>query len=243
MRTLGLIGGMSWESTTHYYQLLNRLVRDRTGPMHSAELVLWSVDFGPIAAMQAAGDWAGAAAAMVEAAQRVEGAGARALLICANTMHRMADEVQAAISIPLIHVADATAAAIRAAGVQRPLLLATRYTMEQDFYRGRLARHGVEALIPGEADRLELHRIIFDELVQGELSPSSKAAMLAMIDEARRERSVDGVILGCTEFGLLIKPEDLELPAFDTAAIHAEAGVAFSLAGQEAGGAHATTRL
>ena len=231
MKTLGLIGGMSWESTTHYYQLLNRMARDRLGAMHSAALVLWSVDFGPIAAMQAAGDWAGATAVMVETARRLEGAGAEALLICANTMHRMADEVQAAIAIPLIHVADATAAAVRAAGVQRPLLLATRYTMEQDFYRDRLARRGVDALIPDEADRLELHRIIFDELVQGELRPASKAAMLAMIETARRERGVDGVILGCTEFGLLIRPDDLALPAFDTAVIHAEAGMAFALAG------------
>ena len=231
MKTLGLIGGMSWESTTHYYQLLNRMARDRLGAMHSAPLVLWSVDFGPIAAMQAAGDWAGATAVMVETARRIEGAGAEALLICANTMHRMADEVQAAIGIPLIHVADATAAAIRAAGVQRPLLLATRFTMEQAFYRDRLARRGVDALIPEETDRLELHRIIYEELVQGELRPSSKAAMLAMIEDARRDRGVDGVILGCTEFGLLIKPDDLELPVFDTAVIHAEAGVAFALAG------------
>jgi aspartate racemase len=231
MKTLGLIGGMSWESTAHYYQLLNRMARDRLGVMHSAPLVLWSVDFGPIAAMQAAGDWAGATAAMVETARRVEGAGAEALLICANTMHRMADEVQAAIAIPLIHVADATAAAVRAAGVRRPLLLATRFTMEQDFYRDRLARHGVEALIPDEADRLVLHRIIFDELVQGELRPGSKAAMLDMIEAARLRRGVDGVILGCTEFGLLIKPGDLDLPAFDTAAIHAEAGMAFALGG------------
>ena len=231
MKTLGLIGGMSWESTTHYYQLLNRMARDRLGAMHSAPLVLWSVDFGPIAAMQAAGDWAGATAVMVETARRIEGAGAEALLICANTMHRMADEVQAAIGIPLIHVADATAAAIRAAGVQRPLVLATRFTMEQAFYRDRLARRGVDALIPEETDRLELHRIIYEELVQGELRPSSKAAMLAMIEAARRDRSIDGVILGCTEFGLLIKPDDLELPVFDTAVIHAEAGVAFALAG------------
>jgi len=230
MKTLGLIGGMSWESTTHYYQLLNRMARDRLGVMHSAPLVLWSVDFGPIAAMQAAGDWTGATAVMVETARRIEGAGAEALLICANTMHKMADEVQAAINIPLIHVADATAAAIRAAGVRRPLLLATRFTMEQDFYRDRLARGGVDALIPDEADRRELHRIIYDELVQGELRPSSKAAMLAMIQTTRRERGVDGVILGCTEFGLLIRPGDLTLPMFDTAAIHAEAGISFALA-------------
>ena len=231
MKTLGLIGGMSWESTTHYYQLLNRMARDRLGPMHSAALILWSVDFGPIAEMQARGDWAGATAVMVEAARRLEGAGAQGLLICANTMHRMADEVPAAISIPLIHVADVTAAAVRAAGVQRSLLLATRYTMEQGFYRNRLARHGVEALIPDHADRDRLHRIIFEELVQGVLDPGSKVAMLNMIEAARRDRGVDGVILGCTEFGLLIRPGDLDLPVFDTAEIHAEAGMAFALEG------------
>ena len=229
MKTLGLIGGMSWESTTHYYQLLNRLARDRLGGRHSAELVMWSVDFAPIADMQAAGDWAAATVVMIDAARRLELAGAKALLICANTMHRMAGEVQAAISIPLIHVADATAAAITAAAVKRPLLLATRYTMEQAFYRDRLASLGVEALIPDEADRLELHRIIFDELVQGLFEPRSKAAMLGMIAAARLRRGVDGVILGCTEFGLLLQPGDIDLPVFDTAAIHAAAGIDFAL--------------
>ena len=231
MKTLGLIGGMSWESTTHYYQLLNRMARDRLGPMHSAALILWSVDFAPMAEMQARGDWPAATAVIVDAARRLEGAGAEALLICANTMHRMAGQVQAAISIPVIHVADALAMEIHAAGVRRPLLLATRYTMEQDFYRDRLALRGVEALIPAEPDRLELHRIIYDELVQGVLDPGSKAAMLGMIEQARSQRDVDGVILGCTEFGLLIKPDDLDVPAFDTAEIHAKAGMAFALEG------------
>ncbi len=231
MKTLGLIGGMSWESTLVYYQLLNRMTRERLGGTHSAPLILWSVDFAPIAVMQAEGRWDDATAILVAAAQRLEQAGAEGLLICANTMHRMADEVQAAVSIPLIHVADATAAAIRAAGVQRPLLLATRYTMEQDFYCDRLAAAGVHATIPGEADRNRLQSIIFDELIQGRFEPASKAAMLAMIDHARQGQGTDGVILGCTEFGLLIRAEDLDLPVFDTAVIHAEAAIAFALAG------------
>ncbi len=229
MKTLGLIGGMSWESTLVYYQLLNRMTRERLGGTHSAPLILWSLDFAPIAVMQSEGRWDDATAVLVDAARRLERAGAEGLLICANTMHRMADEVQAAISIPLIHVADATAAAIRAAGVERPVLLATRYTMEQAFYRDRLAASGVQASIPGEADRDRLQSIIFDELIQGRFEPASGAAMLAMIDHAKG-KGTDGVILGCTEFGLLIRPEDLDLPVFDTAVIHAEAAISFSLA-------------
>ena len=229
MRTLGLIGGMSWESTVVYYQLLNRMVRERLGRSHSAPLILWSVDFEPMTHLQAAGEWDQATAVLADAAQRLEQAGAQALLICANTMHLMADEVQAAVSIPVIHVADATAAMIRAAGLRRPLLLATRYTMEKPFYRERLARRGVEALIPGEADRPRLHAIIFEELVRGVFNPASKAAMLQIIETGRREQGADGVILGCTEFGLLLSSDDLDLPVFDTAAIHASAGVDFAL--------------
>ena len=229
MRTLGLIGGMSWESTVVYYQLLNRMVRERLGRSHSAPLILWSVDFEPMTHLQAAGEWDQATAVLADAAQRLEQAGAQALLICANTMHLMADEVQAAVSIPVIHIADATAAMIRAAGLRRPLLLATRYTMEKPFYRERLARRGVEALIPGEADRARLHAIIFEELVRGVFNPASKAAMLQIIETGRREQGADGVILGCTEFGLLLSSDDLDLPVFDTAAIHASAGVDFAL--------------
>ncbi len=229
MRTLGLIGGMSWESTAVYYQLLNRMVRERLGASHSAPMILWSVDFEPMTHMQAAGEWDQATSVLKDAALRLEQAGAQALLICANTMHMMADEVQAAVSIPLIHVADATAATIGAAGVKRPLLLATRYTMEKPFYRERLARRGVNALIPEPADRDRLHVIIFEELVRGVISPASKTAMLQIIDTGRREQGADGVILGCTEFGLLLTSDDLDLPVFDTAAIHARAGVDFAL--------------
>jgi aspartate racemase len=229
LKTLGLIGGMSWESTTLYYQLLNRIARERLGGHHSAQLVIWSVDFAPIARMQAAGLWDEATAAMVDAARRLERAGAEAIVICANTMHRMADDVAAAVSPPLLHVADATAAKIRAVGVRRPLLLATRFTMEQDFYRARLKKNGVEALIPSEPDRARLHSIIFDELVQGRFKMASKDALVAMTESAVRGEGADGVILGCTEFGLLVKPEDLPVPVFDTAEIHARAAMDFAL--------------
>jgi aspartate racemase len=229
VKTLGLIGGMSWESTTLYYQLLNRMARDRLGGHHSARLVLWSVDFAPIARMQAAGLWDEASAAMVDAARRLERAGAEAIVICANTMHRMADDVAAAVSAPLLHVADATAGAIRAAGVRRPLLLATRFTMEQGFYRERLQRNGVEPLIPAEPDRIRLQSIIYDELVQGRFKLASKEAMVAMVERAVRAERADGVILGCTEFGLLVKPDDLPIAVFDTAEIHAKAAMDFAL--------------
>ena len=231
MKTLGLIGGMSWESTALYYQLLNRMAREALGGQHSAKLVLWSVDFAPIAAMQSAGLWDEATVEMVEAARRLQHAGAEAIVICANTMHRMADEVAAAVSLPLIHVADATAASIRAAGVRRPLLLATRYAMEQPFYRDRLRRRGVDCVIPAEPDRARLQSIIFDELVQGRFKLASKAALVAMSESAVRGDRVDGIILGCTELGLLLRPEDLPAPMFDTTEIHARAAMDFALAG------------
>jgi aspartate racemase len=230
MKTIGLIGGMSWESTTLYYQMLNRMARERLGGQHSAKLVLLSLDFAPIAAMQAAGLWDEATAIMVDAAKRLEGAGAEVVLICANTMHRMADDVSVSIGVPLLHVADATAAAVSAAGVRRPLLLATRYTMEQPFYRERMRRSGVEALIPAEPDRAKLHGIIYDELVQGRFKLSSKEAVVAITESAARGDGADGVILGCTEFGLLVQAEDLPVPMFDTTEIHAKAAMDFALA-------------
>ena len=226
MKTLGLLGGMSAESTTLYYQELNRLVRERLGGLHSAQLLLWSVDFAGIAEMQAAGDWDGAGAVLAEAARRLEGAGAQAILICANTMHLVADQVQAAVRVPVIHIADATADAVKAAGCSRPLLLATRFTMEKDFYRGRLAARGIEAVVPDQADRDRLHAIIYDELCQGVVAPVSKAEVLAMIAKAP---AADCVIFGCTEIGLLLSPADLAVPVVDTALVHAAAGVAFAL--------------
>jgi aspartate racemase len=229
MKTLGLIGGMSWESTTLYYQHLNRMARDRLGGQHSASLVMVSVDFAPIAGMQAAGLWDEAATAMIDAALRLERAGAEALVICANTMHRVAEDVAAAISIPLIHVADATARAVVAGAVSRPLLLATRYTMEQSFYRERLRRRGVNAVIPSEPDRARLQSIIYDELVQGLVKLSSKDAVVEIVESAMRGEGADGVILGCTEFALLVQPDDLPAPVFDTTEIHARAAMDFAL--------------
>jgi aspartate racemase len=230
MKTLGLIGGMSWESTAVYYELLNRLARERLGGQHSAKLVLWSIDFAPMAALQSAGLWDEATAIMIDAARRLERAGAEAILICANTMHRMADEVAAAVGVPLLHVADALARDIAASGAKRPLLLATRYTMEQSFYRDRLRRGGVEVVIPPERDRARLHAIIFDELVRGKFKLASKEALVAIVERCRRTDGVDAVILGCTEFGLLVKPEDLPAPTFDTTELHAKAAIDFAFA-------------
>ena len=229
MKTIGLIGGMSWESTIVYYRLLNRLARERLGGLHSAELLLWSFDFAEIEALQAAGDWDGATARMVDVARRVEAGGAACLLICTNTMHRMAPQVQAAIDIPLLHIADATAEAIGRTSVSRPLLLATRYTMEQDFYKGRLAdRHGITVRVPDEAGRALVHDVIYDELCRGIVSPASKTRYLELIDR-ECAAGADGVIFGCTEVGLLIGLEDLAVPAFDTTRLHAEAALDFAL--------------
>ena len=230
MKTLGLIGGMSWESTAVYYRLLNQMTRERLGGSHSASLILWSVDFEPITLMQAEGRWDEAAAILVDAARRLEQAGAEALMICANTMHRMAEEVRAAVGIPLIHIADATADAVLATEVRRPLLLGTRYSMEQPFYRERLAERGLDVTIPGEVDRARLQRMIYEELVRGIVNPQSKAALLQIVG-AERARGADGVILGCTEFGMLVGPGDIHVPTFDTTQIHAEAGLAFALGG------------
>ncbi|HEY9236887.1 MULTISPECIES: aspartate/glutamate racemase family protein [Phenylobacterium] len=227
MRTVGLLGGMSAESTTLYYQVMNRLVRERLGGLHSIQLVMWSVDFAPIAQMQADGEWEAAGAVLADAARRLQAAGAEAIMIGANTMHLVADQVQAAISVPLIHIADATAMQVKAGGCSRPLLLATRFTMEKPFYRERLASQGVEALIPGEADRERLHAIIYDELCQGVIRPDSKAEVLAMIE---RSPGADSVVFGCTEVGLLLSPQDVDRPVVDTALAHAKAGVDFALA-------------
>jgi aspartate racemase len=228
VKTLGLLGGMSWESSTLYYQHLNRMARAALGGQHSAELLIWSCDFAPIAAMQAAGEWERAGAVLADAARRLQAAGAEAILIGANTMHKLASQVEAAISVPLIHVADATAAAIKAAGVERPLLLATAFTMEQDFYRDRLAANGVVTRVPGADERSRLHRIIFEELIQGRFEPASKAAVIAMTERAAAA-GADSVIFGCTEITLLVSQSDLSIPVFDTTEIHARAAMDFAL--------------
>jgi aspartate racemase len=228
MRTLGLIGGMSAESTTVYYQTLNRLVRERLGGLHSAELVLWSVDFAPIAELQVADDWAETGRLLADAARRLEGAGAQAILICANTMHLNAPQVQAATSVPLIHIGDATAAALKVLGVTKALLLGTRFTMEKPFYAERLEAAGLGVLTPPKTERDRLHAIIYDELVVGVITEASKAAVLTMID-AGRAAGADGIIFGCTEIGLLLDPAQMPLPTVDTAIAHCEAAVDFAL--------------
>jgi aspartate racemase len=230
-KVIGLIGGMSWESSAEYYRLINETVRARLGGYRSARCLMWSFDFGEIEALQHAGRWDEAAAELVAAARRLERGGADFVVICTNTMHRMADEVQAAIGLPLLHIADPTAARIRAAGLHRVGLLGTAFTMEQDFYKGRLAeRHGLDVLVPDADDRAEVHRVIYEELVQGRALPASREAYRAIIARLVA-RGAQAVILGCTEIMLLVRPEDSPVPLFDTTALHAEAAVEFALAG------------
>ena len=229
MRTLGLIGGMTWHSTIDYYRLINEGVQARLGGAHSAALVMLSVDFGPIEDMQGRGDWAGMGKLMGEWARRLEAAGAEGLVICANTMHRLADSVAGAVSIPIIHIADATAGAITKKGLATVGLLGTRYTMELDFYRGRLEKaHGLKVLIPDEPGRTSIHDIIYKELAQGIVREESRRAYITVIRELER-RGAQGVILGCTEIPLLIKAADSPIPVFDTTALHAAAAVDFAL--------------
>jgi len=230
-KVIGLLGGMSWESSAEYYRIINEAVRERLGGLHSARCLMWSFDFATVEALQHAGRWDDATALMIDAARRLERGGADFILICTNTMHRMADAVQAAIGIPILHIADPTAERIKAAGLRRIGLLGTAFTMEQDFYKGRLARqHGLEVLVPEEADRATVHRIIYDELVQGRVEPASRAAYREIIARLV-DRGAEAVILGCTEIMLLVKPEDSNVPQFDTTAIHAEVAVERALAG------------
>ena len=231
MKTIGLIGGMSWESTVIYYQLLNRMARERLGGLHSAKLLLWSFDFAEIEQFQASGDWKAAADAMVSAARNVENGGADCIVICTNTMHKLAGDVIAATRIPLIHIADATASAINHQGSQRPLLLATRYTMEQDFYKGHLSsEHGIEAVIPDDDGRTIVHDVIYDELCQGLVKQVSKQKYLDVVKHARDTAGIDSIIFGCTEVGLLIQQDDFDIPTFDTTELHAKAALDFALA-------------
>jgi aspartate racemase len=230
MKTLGLIGGTSWESTSLYYTALNRLARDRLGGLHSAPLLLRSVDFAPLSDLMARDDWASVAARMVGWARDLEAAGARAVLICSNTLHRTAPQVRAAVGVPLIDVADAAARSVRAAGGRKALLLGTRFTMEAAFYRDALARSGLVAVAPPPAAREALHRIIFEELTLGKVLAGSRLAVLDMARTARREQGVDSVILGCTELAMLAAPGDYELPAVDTVEAHAAAAMDFAMA-------------
>ncbi len=220
MKTIGLIGGMSWESTVTYYQQLNRLVKEKLGGLHSARIVLYSVEFEEIEACQSAGDWDRSAAILSDAARALERAGAELILICTNTMHKVYPQIQAAVKVPLLHIADATADALEGAGISTVALLGTKYTMCQDFYKQKLIDRGIEVLIPGEADVELVNRVIFDELCLGVQNTASKAEFLRIIEDLTA-RGAQGVILGCTEIGLLIGQADTSLPVFDTTLIHA----------------------
>ena len=230
MKTIGLIGGMSWESSLLYYQIINQTVKERLGGLHSAQCLMWSFDFAEIEHLQAAGDWASATRRMVEAARALERGGAACIVICTNTMHRMAADVQAAVDLPLIHIADATAQKIVDAGIDTIALLGTRYTMEQDFYKGRLIDNfGLNVLIPDAAGIQTVHDIIYDELVVGVVREESRQQYQQVIGKLA-EQGAEGVILGCTEITMLIKPEHTALPVFDTTYLHAVAAVDWALA-------------
>jgi aspartate racemase len=229
MRTIGLLGGMSWESTAVYYRRINENVRDRLGGLHSAKVIMHSVDFESIVELQKADAWDQAGAVLAMLARNLETAGADCVLICTNTMHKLADTVQRAVSIPLLHITDVTGQAVASAGCRRPLLLATRYTMEQDFYLSQLRdKHGLSPLVPNAEDRTAVHDIIFNELCCGVVREASRQRYLDVIATAEAA-GADSVILGCTEIGLLIGPQHFGLPAFDSTLLHADAAVAFAL--------------
>lgn len=230
MQTIGLIGGMSWESSIEYYRLINAGVKRELGGLHSAQNLMYSVDFADIERMQMAGDWEAAGEALAEAAQRLERGGAGCVVLCTNTMHIVADRIAAAVQIPLLHIADATGEQIVAAGIRRVGLIGTRFTMEQSFYKDRLAeRFGLAVLTPDEQDRAVVHRVIYEELVLGTIRAESHEAYLTII-ERLVAAGAEAIILGCTEIGLLIRPGDTAVPQFDTTHIHAEAAVRWSLA-------------
>ena len=229
MKLLGLIGGMSWESTVPYYRHINEAVKQRMGGLHSARLLLWSVDFEEIKQLQHAGDWQRAGELMADAARVLTKAGAEALVLCTNTMHKVAPAIESAVSVPLLHIADATAAVIRKQGFSRVGLLATRFTMEQDFYRARLeSRHGMQVLVPDEADRDQVHRVIYEELCLGVVRSESLSAYRQIIDRLVA-RGAECIILGCTEICLLVEQQHSPVPLFDTTAIHAQAAADWAM--------------
>lgn len=230
MKTMGLLGGMSWESTIPYYRLINEGIKERLGGLHSAKIVLHSVDFHEIEACQSKGEWDLAGDMLAQAALGLQKAGAEGIVLCTNTMHKVAHHIESRCGLPFLHIADATGRAITAQNVQRVALLGTRYTMEQDFYRGRLsAEFGIESLIPEEPQRLRINQIIFEELCLGKITEESKRYYQQVIEELQGQ-GAQGVIFGCTEIGLLLNQQDCPLPVFDTAAIHAADAVNFMLA-------------
>ena len=229
MKTIGLIGGLSWESSIEYYRIINQETQRRLGGLHSAKCLMHSFDFAEIEALQEAGDWEAATARMIAAARSLEAAGAACVVICSNTMHRMADDIAAAVDLPLIHIADATAELILHDGLRSVGLLGTRYTMEQDFYKGRMVdRFGLNVLIPDAEGRDIVHRVIYEELVRGVIKSESRESYLTVIENLRKE-GAQAVILGCTEIGLLIKPEHCPIPSYDTTYLHALAAVEWAL--------------
>jgi aspartate racemase len=229
VKTIGMIGGMSWESTLEYYRIVNQEVKARLGGLHSAKCLLYSVDFEEIEALQRQDEWSEAAEVLSRAAQGLEKGGADFILICTNTMHKVAEEVEQSVSIPLLNIADATAEKIIAAGMQKIALLGTRFTMEEDFYKGRLVNaFGLEVLVPNNAEMDVIHRVIYQELCLGKIDNNSRQKYLDVIDRLVGE-GAEGVILGCTEIGLLVRQEDTAIPLFDTTEIHARAAVEFAL--------------
>ncbi|MDX1974070.1 MAG: aspartate/glutamate racemase family protein [Rickettsiales bacterium] len=227
MKVIGLLGGMSWESTAIYYRLLNEMVREQLGGLHSAKLMLWSFDFDEIVSLQTSGNWQEATHKMIEAGHALKAGGADMLVICTNTMHKMADDIEQAVQLPLLHIVDATAHAIKTAGLRKVGLLATKFTMEERFYTERLHKQQIETLIPDEQARTDIHRIIFQELCKGIINPASKMRYLDII-ASLKQQGAEGVILGCTEIGLLIQQADTTLPVFDTTYLHARAAVNFA---------------
>ena len=232
MRTIGLIGGMSWESTVSYYRIINETVRDRLGGLHSAKIVLYSVDFHQVERLQRAEDWEEAGRLLAQAASSLEAAGADLLVLCTNTMHKVAPAIEEAVAIPLLHIADPTADEIKAAGLRRIGLLGTRFTMEQDFYRDRLQRvHGIDVLIPGEDDREMVHRVIYDELCLGTARDSSRDEFREIINRLVGD-GAQAVILGCTEIAMLVGAADSPVPVFDTTSIHARRAAEWATSAQ-----------
>ncbi|WP_269939944.1 aspartate/glutamate racemase family protein [Arthrobacter sp. HY1533] len=228
MKTIGLLGGMSWESSALYYRLINELVRDQRGGLHSARCIMASLDFADVEALQAAGRWDAAGDLLADAALGLEAAGADMIVLCTNTMHKVAGAIEDAVAIPLVHLADVTAQAVTAAGLKTVGLLGTAFTMEEDFYRDRIAGHGLQVLVPDAAARTLVHRVIYEELVVGVVSEASRASFLAVIADLAA-RGAEGVILGCTEIELLIDQDATPLPVFATTRLHAEAAVRLAL--------------
>ncbi len=230
MKVIGLIGGLSWESSAEYYRLINELVREKLGGLHSTECVMYSFDFEEIEALQSAGKWAEATQRMIQAAQRVERGGADFVLICSNTMHKMADEVQRSINIPLLHIADATAEQILKCNMKRIGLLGTRFTMDEDFYKGRLTdKYSLDVIVPEADARRIVNSVIYDELCRGEINPRSKQQYVEIMRDLVA-KGAEGIILGCTEITLLVNQQDSSVPLFDTTAIHAQVAVEYALA-------------